>query len=80
LINVEQVHKEVTNTLFPIREFLDLDGVNEVEINPGGKVFVERNGIVTYEGVKFTDDDIDLVLRKISTIVGKSVNSEGQPD
>ena len=65
--------------LRPIAGFLQDAEVSEIMVNPGGRVFVERRGLVTeVTRVQITEKNLQVAVRNIARLLGNDV-SEDQP-
>jgi pilus assembly protein CpaF len=65
--------------LRPIASFIEDADVSEVMVNAGGRVFVERHGlIVEAERVQISEKNLQVAVRNIARLLGDDV-SEEQP-
>src|SRR6478752_5753632 len=65
--------------LRPIARFIEDPDVSEIMVNPGGRVFVERQGIVAEASqVTITEKNLQVAIRNIARLLGDDV-SEEQP-
>jgi pilus assembly protein CpaF len=60
----------------PIQPFLEDDEVSEIMINPGNRVFIERNGAMSEvsEQVDFTRFDLSFAALTIARLVGENID------
>lgn len=60
----------------PIQRFLEDDEVSEIMINPGNRVFIERNGTMSEitEQVDFTRFDLSFTALTIARLVGENID------
>jgi pilus assembly protein CpaF len=60
----------------PIQPFLEDDEVSEIMINPGNRVFIERNGTMheVTNQVDFTRFDLSFAALTIARLVGEDIN------
>lgn len=65
---IEEVLKE---QLRPVEQFLERKDVTELMINPGGHVYVEAKGTITYEGQLLSDLQIEMALSAVAKHVGQ---------
>jgi pilus assembly protein CpaF len=65
--------------LRPIARFIEDPDVSEIMVNPGGRVFVERRGIVAPASqVAITEKNLQVAVRNIARLLGNDI-SEEQP-
>jgi pilus assembly protein CpaF len=65
--------------LRPIAPFIEDPNVSEIMVNPGGRVFVERHGIVAeVNQVPITEKNLQVAVRNIARLLGDDI-SEEQP-
>ncbi len=65
--------------LRPIAPFLQDSEVSEIMVNPGGRVFVERQGTLTEATrVQLTEKNLQVAVRNIARLLGDDI-SEEQP-
>jgi pilus assembly protein CpaF len=76
MLDKQLLKNMIAMNLAPIREWLDDKSVTEIMINPGGKVFVEADGEVTYKGVLLSDMDIEKTIIAVGAHDNK--NSAGE--
>lgn len=75
MLQVEKIQSVLAEQLFPVRAYLDRKDVTELMINPGGHVYVEANGVITYEGQLLTTMAIDMALTAVAKYVGQDAIS-----
>lgn len=65
--------------LRPIARLIEDPGISEIMVNPGGVVFIERNGRLSHaEGVRLDERNLRVAVRNIARLLGDDV-SEEQP-
>lgn len=63
--------------LRPIARFIEDPDVSEIMVNPGGRVFVERDGEVTeIEGVQLPEKSLLIAVRNIARTLGDDISEE----
>jgi Flp pilus assembly CpaF family ATPase len=71
MLNLEIVLDLLLANLKPLRPWLDNKNVTEIMINPGGHVFVEESGVITFVGQLLTESMIEVSLKAIGKMVGQ---------
>lgn len=71
MLKIEEIQRVLETQLSPVKQYLDRKDVTELMINPGGHVYVEANGIITYEGQLLTPSSIDVALTAVAKFVGQ---------
>lgn len=71
MLKIEEIQAVLANQLRPVKSYLERDDVTELMINPGGHVYVEANGIITYEGKLLSALSIDMALTAVAKFVGQ---------
>ena len=71
MLKIETIHALLAEQLRPVKSYLERKDVTELMINPGGHVYVEANGIITYEGQLLTPSAIDMALTAVAKYVGQ---------
>lgn len=71
MLKIEEIQRVLATQLSPVKQYLDRKDVTELMINPGGHVYVEANGIITYEGQLLTPSSIDVALTAVAKFVGQ---------
>lgn len=65
--------------LRPIAPFIEDPDVSEIMVNPGGRVFVEKEGRLAFaEGVRLDERNLQVAVRNIARLLGDDI-SEEQP-
>jgi pilus assembly protein CpaF len=71
-------HKTILETLHialsPIQEHLDSNEINEIMINPGGDVWIERRGMIENIGHLLTESQIEFAIYSVAKLTGKSAS------
>ncbi|MFN8579410.1 MAG: ATPase, T2SS/T4P/T4SS family [Gemmatimonadaceae bacterium] len=63
--------------LRPIATFIEDPGISEIMVNPGGGVFVERDGRVTpAHGVRLDERNLRVAVRNIARLLGDDISDE----
>jgi len=71
MLKIEEIQAVLADQLRPVKSYLERDDVTELMINPGGHVYVEANGIITYEGQLLSSLAIDMALTAVAKFVGQ---------
>jgi pilus assembly protein CpaF len=71
MLKIEEIQNVLADQLRPVKSYLDRKDVTELMINPGGHVYVEANGVITYEGKLLSSDAIDMALTAVAKYVGQ---------
>lgn len=71
MLNPQVILDLLHRTLSPIREWLDDNTVTELMINPGGHVYIEAKGVITYKGKLLSETAIQMALVAIAKTGGK---------
>lgn len=69
MISPTYLTETLQNHLAPLREWLDDRSVSEIMVNPGGHVYVESNGVITYKGVLLSESAIASALINVAKIM-----------
>lgn len=69
MLKLEKVLQILHANLLPLGEWLTDRNVTEIMINPGGHVFVEARGVITYVGQLLSADQIDMALTAVAKYV-----------
>jgi pilus assembly protein CpaF len=72
MLKLEEIQAVLADQLRPVKSYLERKDVTELMINPGGHVYVEAEGVITYEGQLLNSTSIDMAL----TAVAKYVNQD----
>lgn len=72
MLKIEEIQRVLAEQLRPVQHLLERKDITELMINPGGHVYVEAKGVITYEGQLLTTGAIDMAL----TAVAKYVNQD----
>ena len=75
MLEPENILKILRRKLFPIEEWLADKSVNEIMINPGGYVFVERRGELEFVGQVLDDDMINMALTAVAKLSNQDAKS-----
>ena len=71
MLKLEPIQLLLAEQLLPVKPYLERKDVTELMINPGGHVYVEANGVITYEGQLLTASAIDMALTAVAKYVGQ---------
>lgn len=71
MLKIEEIQAVLADQLRPVKQFLERKDVTELMINPGGHVYVEAKGVITYEGQLLTSMSIDMALTAVAKYVGQ---------
>ena len=71
MLNINEIQAVLNDQLRPVKVFMDRADVTELMINPGGHVYVEANGVITYEGQLLSPVQIDMALTAVAKYVGQ---------
>lgn len=71
MLKLAEIQAVLADQLRPVRPYLERKDVTELMINPGGHVYVEAKGIITYEGQLLTSSSIDMALTAVAKFVGQ---------
>ena len=71
MLKLDEIQAVLADQLRPVKPFLERNDVTELMINPGGHVYVEAKGIITYEGQLLNSDAIDMALTAVAKFVGQ---------
>lgn len=71
MLKTEEIQAVLADQLRPVKPWLDRKDVTELMINPGGHVYVEANGVITYEGKLLSPGSIDMALTAVAKFVGQ---------
>lgn len=71
MLNPNVALEILAKQLEPVSEWLEDTSVTELMINPGGLVFVEKNGIIHPQGPLLSQGSIDMALTAIAKLVGR---------
>ena len=75
MLKTEEIQAVLADQLRPVKPWLDRKDVTELMINPGGHVYVEANGVITYEGQLLSPGSIDMALTAVAKFVGQDAIS-----
>lgn len=75
MLKAEKIEQILAEQLAPVAHFLARKDVTELMINPGGHVYVEAKGTITYEGKLLTDVAIEMALSAVAKYVGQDAIS-----
>jgi pilus assembly protein CpaF len=75
MLKAEKIEQILAEQLAPVAHFLARKDVTELMINPGGHVYVEAKGTITYEGMLLTDVAIEMALSAVAKYVGQDAIS-----
>jgi pilus assembly protein CpaF len=62
--------------LRPIARFIKDPDVSEIMVNPGGRVFVERQGVVEPVEVQIAERNLQVAVRNIARLLGDDISPE----
>lgn len=71
MLKLEEIQTVLADQLRPVKPYLERKDVTELMINPGGHVYVEAKGVITYEGQLLTSTAIDMALTAVAKFVGQ---------
>jgi pilus assembly protein CpaF len=71
MLKIEEIQSVLSAQLHPVKSYLERKDVTELMINPGGHVYVEAKGVITYEGQLLTTSAIDMALTAVAKFVGQ---------
>lgn len=71
MLKTEEIQAVLADQLRPVKHFMERKDVTELMINPGGHVYVEAKGVITYEGQLLTSMAIDMALTAVAKYVGQ---------
>jgi pilus assembly protein CpaF len=71
MLKIEEIQAVLADQLRPVRHFMERQDVTELMINPGGHVYVESKGVITYEGQLLSSMSIDMALTAVAKYVGQ---------
>ncbi|MBU3625953.1 CpaF family protein [Polynucleobacter sp. JS-Safj-400b-B2] len=74
MINHETILSTLYIALNPIKEYLEGDGINEIMINPGGDVWIERRGMIEHIGVLLNENQIKFAIYSVAKLTGKAAS------
>lgn len=77
MISQEQISNTILNNLPELTEFFNDRLVTEISVNPGGAVFVEKEGVITQTALVINEKIIQIVLSAVAAARNKDV-IEGQ--
>lgn len=73
------IENAIARATAKIAQFIQDSNVTEVMINPGGFVFVERNGEIVRSDVQLSDQEIVLAMNAVSAMMGREAVSQKSP-
>lgn len=76
MLNPQVLHNILRTQLTPIRTWLDDKSVTELMINPGGHVYVESKGDITYKGQLLSENAINMALVAVAKVVRQDAKSD----
>ncbi|MFC5550219.1 CpaF family protein [Massilia aerilata] len=71
MLKIDEIQAVLADQLRPVKPYLERNDVTELMINPGGHVYVEAKGVITYEGQLLTSTAIDMALTAVAKFVGQ---------
>lgn len=71
MLKIEEIQAVLADQLRPVKSYLERKDVTELMINPGGHVYVEADGVITYEGKLLSSTAIDMALTAVAKFVGQ---------
>jgi pilus assembly protein CpaF len=71
MLKIEEIQAVLADQLRPVKPYMERKDVTELMINPGGHVYVEAGGIITYEGQLLSSTAIDMALTAVAKFVGQ---------
>lgn len=71
MLKIEQIQRVLAEQLRPVQHLLERKDITELMINPGGHVYVESKGVITYEGQLLTTGAIDMALSAVAKYVNQ---------
>ena len=71
MLKIEEIQAVLADQLRPVKHFMERKDITELMINPGGHVYVEAKGVITYEGQLLTSMSIDMALTAVAKYVGQ---------
>src|SRR5512143_2888649 len=79
----EDIRKQIFNEILdemtgfgPIQPLLDDPEVSEVMVNGPKKIFIEKSGKVTKSAITFDDDDVERIIDRIISPLGRRVDAD----
>jgi pilus assembly protein CpaF len=71
MLRIEEIQQVLAEQLLPVKHLMERRDVTELMINPGGHVYVEAKGVITYEGQLLTTTAIDMALSAVAKYVNQ---------
>ncbi len=71
MLNPSKVLQILADQLRPVEQWLKDKNVTELMINPGGHVYVEARGVITYQGQLLSTNNIDMALTAVAKYVSQ---------
>jgi pilus assembly protein CpaF len=75
MLNPKIIIDIIKSNLQPINLWLEDSSVTEIMVNPGGHVFVEAAGVLSYKGQLLKENNVVMTIKAVSKIVGKDAIS-----
>lgn len=66
MLDLDKIIQYISEPLKPVRQWLDDPDVTEIMVNPGGRVYVEKAGVIEYIGELLSDSAVDRALTVIA--------------
>lgn len=76
MLNPTFIYEEIMRNLSPIEKWLKDKAVTELMVNPGGELYVEKAGVVTYEGQVLRESQINSAI----IAVAKHMKQDARPN
>ena len=71
MLKIEKIQAVLADQRRPVKSYLKRKDLTELMINRDGYVYIEANGLITYEDKLLSSMAIDMVLTAVVKFVGK---------
>jgi Flp pilus assembly CpaF family ATPase len=79
MLNPLVIENAIARATAKVAPFLQAVDVTEVMINPGGRVFVERNGEIFLSEIVVSEKEIELAMNAVSAMMGRAAVNDKSP-
>lgn len=74
-MNSQQAWERLRPYCPSIAAFIEDPGISEIEVNPDGSIFVERNGRTARESGNMDEDERESICQQIARVIGKDISA-----
>jgi pilus assembly protein CpaF len=71
MVKIEIINEVLLDTLRPIAAFLNDSSINEIMVNPGGAVWIERAGALSRTDVTLDENTLEIAIQTLAKRMGK---------